>query len=436
MPDHNTETIKRIGPFHINEEIGRGAMGVVYRAWDPLIGREVAIKTMYAPRLGEESQIAEARQRFALEAQAAGRMSHPNIVVIYQFGQERDFEYIAMELVPGSSLDRLMAAGRVWTHAEVASIIGQTAAALDFAHANQVVHRDIKPANIMLRPDGVVKVTDFGISRVEKQVLTVAGNWGTPIYMAPERLQGERGEAPVDQYALAVVAYQLLANRLPFGQTGDLALLARILQNEPDRLPDANQDAVIQRALSKDPAQRFATCTQFSEALQEALTAPEVFTKRTVLPVALSPIPVTKRTRRVWPVFVLLIALLTAAAIGVAWFVLHQPAAGPRTRGTTSETPETPASPKRVPVRTDAAVIREVMAKRPFMAKLERVKGSVQFTATVGADGIPRDFVLLSGPKKLESAAMKAAAEWRYRPATVDGEPVEQQVNLTVEFQP
>jgi len=337
-------------------------------------------------------------------------------------------------LVPGSSLDRLMAAGRVWTHAEVASIIGQTAAALDFAHANQVIHRDIKPGNIMLRPDGVVKVTDFGISRVEEQVLTVAGNWGTPIYMAPERLQGERGEAPVDQYALAVVAYQLLANRLPFDQTGDLALLARILQNEPDRLPDANQDAVIQRALSKDPAQRFATCTQFSEALQAALTAPEVFTKRTVLPPP--PIPVTKRTRRVWPVFVLLIALLAAAAIGVAWFVLHQPAAGPHTHGPTSETPETPAPPRHIPVRTDAAVIQEVMAKRPFMAKLERVKGSVQFTATVGADGIPRDFVLLSGPKKLENAAMKAAAEWRYRPATVDGEPVEQQVNLTVEFQP
>jgi len=433
MPDHNTETIKRIGPFHINEEIGRGAMGVVYRAWDPLIGREVAIKTMYAPRLGEESQIAEARQRFALEAQAAGRLSHANIVVIYQFGQERDFEYIAMELVPGSSLDRLMAAGRVWTHAEVASIIGQTAAALDFAHANQVVHRDIKPANIMLRPDGVVKVTDFGISRVEEQVLTVAGNWGTPIYMAPERLQGERGEAPVDQYALAVVAYQLLANRLPYGQTDDLALLARILQNEPDRLPDANQDAVIQRALSKDPAQRFATCTQFSEALQEALTAPEVLTKRTLPPPTL---PITKRTRRVWPVFVLLIALLMAAAIGLAWFVLHQPATGPQTHRTTSETPATPAAPRHIPVRTDAVVIREIMAKRPFVAKLERVKGSVQFTATVGADGIPRDFVLLSGPKKLENAAMKAAAEWRYRPATVDGEPVEQQVNLTVEFEP
>jgi serine/threonine-protein kinase len=436
MPDHNTETIKRIGPFHITEEIGRGAMGVVYRAWDPLIGREVAIKTMYAPRLGEESQIAEARQRFALEAQAAGRLSHPNIVVIYQFGQERDFEYIAMELVPGSSLDRLTAGRRTWTYADVASIIGQTAAALDFAHANQVVHRDIKPANIMLRPDGVVKVTDFGISRVEEQVLTVAGNWGTPIYMAPERLQGERGEAPVDQYALAVVAYQLLANRLPFGQTGDLALLARILQNEPDRLPDANQDAVIQRALSKDPAQRFATCTQFSEALQTALTAPEVFTKRTVLPVAPSPLPITKRTRRVWPVFVLLIALLMAAAIGIAWFVLHQPGPGPQTHGTTSETPETPAPPRHIPVRTDAAVIREVLAKRPFMAKLERVKGSVQFTATVGADGIPRDFVLLSGPRKLEDAAAKAAAQWRYRPATVDGEPVEQQVNLTVEFQP
>jgi serine/threonine protein kinase len=176
MSDHNietdhTETIRRIGPFNVLNEIGRGAMGVVYRAFDPAIGRELAVKTLYVPRFSQESQVAEAKQRFVLEAQAAGRLSHPNIVVIYQFGQEQDFQYLAMELIPGASLDKLMTPDRVCSGPEIASIVGQTVAALDFAHANQVIHRDIKPGNIMVRPDGIVKVTDFGIARVSAATL-------------------------------------------------------------------------------------------------------------------------------------------------------------------------------------------------------------------------------------------------------------------------
>src|ERR1043166_9163221 len=184
----DTQTIRQIGPYQILNEIGRGSMGVVYRAFDPHIGRELAIKTLHVPQLADENQVAEARQRFTLEAQAAGRLSHPNIVVIYQFGQESDYQYLAMELIPGASLDKLMTSHESWTPGEIASIIGQTAAALDFAHGNQVIHRDVKPGNIMLRPDGVVKVTDFGIARVSEQILTSAGAWGTPVYMAPERI--------------------------------------------------------------------------------------------------------------------------------------------------------------------------------------------------------------------------------------------------------
>lgn len=429
MSDHNTETIQRIGPFNILNEIGRGAMGVVYRAYDPTIGRELAVKTLYVPRFSQEAQVVEARQRFVLEAQAAGRLSHPNIVVIYQFGQEQDFQYLAMELIPGASLDKLMAAGRVWSAAEISSIVGQTAAALDFAHANQVIHRDIKPGNIMLRPDGVVKVTDFGIARVSEQVLTTAGTWGTPVYMAPERINGERGDGRADQYALAVVAYQLVANDLPFGKTGDMALLHQILQNEPARLSDARLDAVVRRGLAKDPANRFASCTELALALEGALAAaPDVVTKRTVLPLPLEPKP--KPSRR-WVGFVLLLLLLIGG--GIAWFVLYPHSEGghmPVADRTSAPPPLTPHQP----VRTAARLIREVEAERPLFKKMLREKGVLRFSATVTPEGKLAEFVLLGGPKGLVGAAEKAAEKWRYEPATVDGQPIEQIVTIEVKF--
>jgi serine/threonine-protein kinase len=438
MSDHNTQTIRRIGPYNVLNEIGRGAMGVVYRAFDPTIGRELAIKTLYVPRFAEESQLSEARQRFVLEAQAAGRLSHPNIVVIYQFGQEQDFQYLAMELIPGASLDKLMAGGRVWTPAEIAGIVGQTAAALDFAHANQVIHRDIKPGNIMVRPDGVVKVTDFGIARVSEQILTTAGTWGTPVYMAPERIGGERGDGRADQYALAVVAYQLVSNDLPFGKTGDLALLHQILQNEPARLQDARLDRAIRRALAKDPAKRYPTCTDFAAALQEALAAgPDVLTKRTALPLSAPlPAPVARRPAKRWGGFVLLLLLLAVA--GVAAFFLHRgfvlhPGPGEASRPVPALQNE-PAPAVHVPVRKDAVLIEKVDPARPFFKKLLREKGVVRFSATVTTDGRLTGFVLLSGPKGLVAAARKAAEKWVYQPATEDGQPVEQTITIVVDF--
>ena len=427
MSDHNTETIQRIGPFNILNEIGRGAMGVVYRAFDPTIGRELAVKTLYVPRFSQESQVAEAKQRFVLEAQAAGRLSHPNIVVIYQFGQEQDFQYLAMELIPGASLDNLMTPDRIWSGPEIASIVGQTAAALDFAHANQVIHRDIKPGNIMVRPDGVVKVTDFGIARVSEQILTTAGTWGTPVYMAPERIKGERGDGRADQYALAVVAYQLLSNDLPFGKTGDLALLHQILQNEPARLPDRLLDRVVQRALAKDPAKRFPSCSEFARELTGALAAaPDVLTKRTALP-----LPVERRSSKRWIGFVLLLLLLIGG--GIAGFVLYPrpEAANPPPATTVTRSA---SSPPHQPVRIAARLIREVEAERSLVQKLRREKGPVRFSATVTTSGKLTDFVLLSRQKGLAGAAQKAAEKWRYEPATVDGQPIEQIVTVEVNF--
>jgi TonB family protein len=401
-------------------------MGVVYRAFDPTIGRELAVKTLYVPRFSQESQVAEAKQRFVLEAQAAGRLSHPNIVVIYQFGQEQDFQYLAMELIPGASLDKLMTADRIWSGPEIASIVGQTAAALDFAHANQVIHRDIKPGNIMVRPDGVVKVTDFGIARVSEQILTTAGTWGTPVYMAPERISGERGDGRADQYALAVVTYQLLSNDLPFGKTGDVALLHQILQNEPAPLLDRLIDRVVQRGLAKDPAKRFPNCSEFARELAGALAAaPDVLTKRTALPLSME-----RRGSKRWIGFVLLLLLLIGG--GIAGFVLYP---RPEKETATAVTPSrSRGAPPHQPVRIAARVIRQVSAERPWFKRALLEKGPVRFSATVTTSGRLTDFVLLSGPKGLAAAAQRAAEKWRYEPATVDGQPIEQLVTIEVNF--
>jgi len=332
-----------------------------------------------------------------------------------------------MELIPGASLDKLMTPDRVWSGPEISSIVGQTAAALDFAHANQVIHRDIKPGNIMVRPDGVVKVTDFGIARVSEQILTTAGTWGTPVYMAPERISGERGDGRADQYALAVVAYQLLSNDLPFGKTSDVALLHQILQNEPARLPDRLLDRVVQRALAKDPAKRFPSCSEFARELAGALAAaPDVLTKRTALPLR-----VERRRSKRWVGFVLLLLLLIGG--GIAGFVLYS-------RPETANAPSANTAgrsvnaPPHQPVRIAARLIREVLAERSLVQKVRREKGPVRFSATITTAGRLTDFVLLSGPKGLEGAARKAAEKWRYEPATVDGQPVEQIVTIEVNF--
>ncbi|MDE3196569.1 MAG: protein kinase, partial [Acidobacteriota bacterium] len=400
----------------------------------PQIGRELAIKTLYVPQLAGEQQIQEAQQRFTLEAQAAGRLSHPNIVVVYQFGQERDFRYLAMELIPGASLDRLMAAKQHWTPAEIASIVGQIAAALDFAHANQVIHRDVKPANIMLRPDGVVKVTDFGIARVSEQVLTQAGTWGTPVYMAPERINGERGDARADQYALAVMAYQLVAGKLPFEKAADVALLYDILHREPERLSDPALDRAIRRGLAKNPADRYPNCSEFARTLDQALAGPELLTIRTVPPPPLPAVP-ARRRRSAW--VWLLILILGAGAAGYYYYPRPKHTRAP----VVSPPPQAPLpyvrTPKAAPeVRTDPVLKEKVTPSRGLWASFRRVKGTVTFDAVIGPDGSVEALTYLSGPKVLEPAAEKAALEYKYEPATLNGQPVEGQTTISVDFAP
>ena len=267
-----------IGRYEVLERIGRGGMGLVVKARDPLIRRDVAIKLLL-----DASPDAEFLERFHREATTAGRLTHPNIVTIFDFGQADGQTYIVMEFVEGDTLEHRMRDVPPLLWPAFLKALGPCADALDYAHRYGVIHRDIKPANIMIRRDSVPKILDFGIAKlVATQVssLTQAGFVvGSLIYASPEQVQGSPVDSRTDQYSLAVIAYTLLTGQPPFagGQTG--RLFYQILNDMPATpsvvrpLLDRRADAVLLKALAKDPGQRFVSCSEFIRAL--AAVVPE-----------------------------------------------------------------------------------------------------------------------------------------------------------------
>jgi serine/threonine-protein kinase len=267
----------QIGRYKILSEVGRGAMGVVYRAQDPAIGRIVAIKMIRLGDLADPSEHAKLRERLMREAQSAGILSHPGIVTIYDVGEQDGLAYISMEYVDGPTLER-MAVHDPPDAKLVLEILAQTAAALDYAHKRGIVHRDIKPANIMIHERAVAKVTDFGVARIQSHQMTQAGSMvGTPNYMSPEQIQGRPVDGRSDQFSLAVIAYELLTGEKPFSADSIPSLAFKIVQEEPPQVHRLNPtlewpvDTVLRRALSKNPADRYPTCSDFVFAIENAL---------------------------------------------------------------------------------------------------------------------------------------------------------------------
>ncbi len=271
----------RIGRYKIVRELGRGAMGVVYHALDPNIGRPVAIKTIRIGDARKPEEQQRLRERLLREARSAGSLSHPGIVTIYDVEQQGDLAYIAMEYVDGPTLDHLISRGTPLAPGQIFSILGQTGAALDYAHQKGIVHRDIKPANIMIAADGTTKITDFGIAKINAtDQFTMTGTIvGTPHYMSPEQVQGQPVDGRADQFSLAVIAYEILTGEKPY--TGDhlTTVVYKIVAEEPvapHRLNPALAGAIentLRKGLSKKPDQRYRTCQEFTEALERACAA-------------------------------------------------------------------------------------------------------------------------------------------------------------------
>ena len=265
----------RIGRYEISGELGRGGMAVVYRGIDPVIKRSAALKVIRKSEL-DAAEAAAILERFKREAQAAGSLHHPNVVALYEYGEDDALAWIAMELVEGKSLRDHLLEGWRPDLSRLPSVIEQLLEALDYSHGHGVVHRDVKPANVLVSTMGDAKISDFGIARIERSHLTQAGEvLGTPFYMAPEQYEGRDVDERTDIYSAGVIVYEVLCGRRPFdGQGGNL--MRQILQEPPPpastfepRLPVAI-DAVLARALAKNPEQRYRGAREFLEALRRA----------------------------------------------------------------------------------------------------------------------------------------------------------------------
>ncbi len=269
--------LQRLGRYQLEREIGRGAMGTVYLGRDTAINRQVAIKAIPLASEFSDAELADARARFFREAETAGRLNHPNIVTIYDVGEERGLAYIAMEYLKGRHLSDYATANNLLEPRKVLEIIARTADALGFAHKQQVVHRDIKPANLMYDPStDVLKITDFGIARLTGAGTTRTGIvLGTPSFMSPEQLEGRSVTGHSDLFSLGVSLFQLLTGQLPFTADSMTGLMQQIAEAphpplrayRPD-LPDC-VDRVIDRALAKDPDSRFDSGAQMAAALED-----------------------------------------------------------------------------------------------------------------------------------------------------------------------
>ena len=269
----------RLGKYEILQTLGSGAMGVVYLAYDAVIERKVAVKTIRKEILGQEAS-SEVTARFRREAMAAGRLTHPGIVAVYDYGEDDSVAYIVMEYAPGQDLGRY-AASRNLSLSEISALMTQLLDALGFAHAAGVVHRDVKPGNILVGER--LKITDFGIARVADSSLTQTGvAMGTPAYMAPELYMGVAIDYRVDLFAAGVVLYELLTKTLPFDGNSLEELSYKICHTEPTLAtlvrPDLPRsiDAVLAKALAKSSAARFASAADLARAIAQALNGVEL----------------------------------------------------------------------------------------------------------------------------------------------------------------
>jgi serine/threonine-protein kinase len=271
------DELQRLGRYHLEREIGRGAMGTVYLGRDTAINRLVAIKAIPLASEFSDAELVEARARFFREAETAGRLNHPNIVTIYDVGEERGLAYIAMEYLKGRHLSEYATANNLLEPRKVLEVIGRTAEALGFAHKQQVVHRDIKPANLMFDPStDVLKITDFGIARLTGAGSTRTGIvLGTPSFMSPEQLEGRTVTGHSDLFSLGVSLFQMLTGHLPFTADSMTGLMQQIAEAPHPPLRAYRPDlpvcveTVIDRALAKTPEARFDSGAQMAAALED-----------------------------------------------------------------------------------------------------------------------------------------------------------------------
>ncbi|RKX22446.1 MAG: hypothetical protein DRP35_01935 [Candidatus Zixiibacteriota bacterium] len=275
--------ISNLGRYQITGKLGKGAMGIVYKGIDPAIDRPLALKTIRLDFINDQSEMEDLKERLGREAQAVGKLSHPNIVTIYDVGSEGSLQYIAMEYLEGQTLEDMIKKKTKFNYRIISQIIIQICRALEYAHSKNIVHRDIKPANIMIQNDYQVKVMDFGIARIDSNSMTKTGiAMGTPNYISPEQLQGLDIDNRSDIFSLGVLMYELLLSKRPFNGENITSLIYSILNKEPEKPSNVKPqipllfDHIIEKALRKKPSDRYQSASEVISDLAEFVAA---FTK-------------------------------------------------------------------------------------------------------------------------------------------------------------
>jgi serine/threonine-protein kinase len=288
---------EKLGRYEIVRELGHGAMGVVYEALDPTIGRRVALKAIRFDGIGTTAD--EAARRFKNEARAAGGLNHPNLVTVYDAGEDGGNLYLAMEFIEGSNLDELLRAQRTLSPEKAIEIIRQVCAGLDFAHSKGIVHRDVKPANVMLGANGTVKITDFGIARAGEAMTLTGQVIGTPHYMSPEQVVGKNLDGRSDLFSVGVMLYEMITGERPFEGQSITTVMYKIVHETPipprklDATIHPGLSAVIEKSLAKAPEERFQTGAELTKALENYRSVPVSSSSILDLPTGNFPIPET-----------------------------------------------------------------------------------------------------------------------------------------------
>ena len=352
----------KLGKYEIKGVLGRGGMGMVYKAFDPAIRRPVAIKTIDKSAL-DPSELQYAITRFRHEAQAVGRLTHPRIAAIYDYGEDMSIAYIVMELVNGQSLFFHLQNRAKFGLREIGEIVRQLLDGLGYAHDQGVVHRDIKPSNILVNDDGRIKLSDFGIARIESSTLTQVGDvMGSPGYMSPEQFTGEDIDARSDVYSAGIIAYELLAGRRPF--TGsNVEVMRQVINERPTPPSEFNPEISVQldwavlKALNKQPDARFQSAQEFSEAFVKGVEASLKIRKHEEEPSVLIDAP----TQRIDPGLVQAARLLSGL---------------PAIPSPTRKSEEVPTQPKLQPA---SPLARPVATQNPAPAPAPQKRGRLLF---------------------------------------------------------
>lgn len=324
--------MEKIGKYQILEELGKGAMGVVYKALDPDINREVAIKTIRFEAVTDGVEKEELMKRFMKEAQAAGKLTHPNIITIYDVGREKDSTYIVMQYIEGESIKDVIESGKQFTPHKIIDLMVNLCDALDYAHPKGIVHRDMKPGNILVNKEGKPFIVDFGVARVETSTMTQTGQTlGTPSYMSPEQVMGQKVDGRSDIFSLGVILYELLTGQRPFSSEGGITtLIYKIINEAPLPITKVKKNVspkfepIIEKALAKDPNERYQNCSELAADLRPLKEVPEK-----TLTLKLSREELLSEKKKKKPKLALILALSLSAIIiigGGGYWLLTQKA--------------------------------------------------------------------------------------------------------------